>query len=208
MSGLKRIVVLLQENRVVVLTVVLFTVIGALVYTHTSPPPITIPKPPTSLTIGDDRAEPVPYPISHRSWGHDPFVSPFIEERTEFLRKMEEERRRREEEEARKRREEQMRRKKAEEERKRREEEERKRRMAEKIERQKKRLAAIARKIKISGVMLLPDGAVQVFLNGRACVPGSSVWQDGERFRVVKVTEEVVVLEDRLGQRHQLEIGK
>ena len=201
MNKVKRFIVLLQENRVVVLTVVLFTVVGALIYTHTSPLPITSAESATSVVVGCDRAEPVPYPISHRSWGHDPFVSPFIEERTEYIRKIEEERRRREEEEARRKREEQMRRKRA-------AEEERKRRIAQRMERQKKRLAAIARKIRISGVMLLPGGGVQVFLNGRACVPGSSVWQDGERFRVITVTEKMVVIEDKLGQRHQLEIGK
>jgi len=205
---MRRFLMLLQENRVVVLTVVLFTVIGALIYTHTSPSPITSTKPATSVTIHDDRAEPVPYPISHHPWGHDPFVSPFIEERAEHLKKIEEEKRRREEEEARRKREEEMRKKIEAEKRKRREEEERKRREAQERERQKRRLAAIARKIKISGVMVLPGGGVQVFLNGRACVPGSSVWQDGERFRVVKVTEHLVVLEDKLGQQHQLEIEK
>ena len=125
---MRRFLMLLQENRVVVLTVVLFTVIGALIYTHTSPSPIASTKPATSVTIHDDRAEPVPYPISRHPWGHDPFVSPFIEERAEYLKKIEEERRRREEEEARRKREEEMRRRKEEEERRRREEEERRRR--------------------------------------------------------------------------------
>ena len=205
---MRRLITMLQENRVVVLAAVLFTIGGALIYTHTSPPPVTSTKPTTSVTINYDRAEPVPYPISHNPWGHDPFVSPFIEERAEYLKKIEEEKRRREEEEARRKREEEMRKKRAEEERKQREEEARKRRIAQEMERQKKRLATIARKIKISGVMVLPGGGIQVFLNGRACVPGSSVWQDDERFRVVKVTEEFVVLEDKLGQQHQLEIGK
>lgn len=205
---MRRIFELLSENRVVVLAMFLFVVVAALVYLHTSPAPISPPSRKNYTLPQEDCMEPVTYPISHHQWGRDPFISPFIEERLKVLKRLEEERVRKEREEERRRREEEERKRREEEERKRRDEEQKRKQREEQVEKEKSHLAELARKIRISGIMTLHGGSVQVFLNGRACVVGSSVWQDGERFRVVKVTEDFVILEDRLGQKHRLEIER
>ena len=205
---MRRFFAILHENRVTVLAMVLFAVVAALIYMHTQPSPITA-QPARRISLAkENRMEPTPYPLSRRPWGHDPFISPFIEERIKFLKKLKEEEEKRRQEEERRRREEEERRRREEEERKKKAEEERRRRLEEQRRQEKKHLAELAHRIKVSGIMILPGGSIQVFLNGRACVLGSFVWQNGERFRVIKVTETHVVLEDRLGQKHTLEIEK
>lgn len=149
------------------------------------------------------------FEISLKPWGADPFISPIVEEN--LKRQREEALRRKKEEEERRRKEEELlrRRQKEEEERKKREEEERRKKQEEERRREeeerKRKVSKIASRMLVKGVLHLTEGTM-VIIGDNGYRVGDKIEADGEKFRLIEIKDEFVIIEDRFGRRHKVRI--
>ena len=199
--------------RVYILAAILSALVALLVYIHTGAGEETLRNPPPipfrSKTEAEKKDERKRFELSLKPWGPDPFVSPLVEE--SLKRQHEEELKRLKEEEERRRREEELREKKEKEkeERRRREEEERRRREEDKRkkaeEESRRRVAEIAARMVAKGVLHLIGGDM-VIIGDDGYRVGDKIEAGGEKFRLIRIEEDFVVIEDRYGRRHKVRI--
>jgi len=199
--------------RVYILAIVLSALVAILIYIHAGASEETLrnptPIPFRSKTDGEQKSERRRFELSLKPWGPDPFVSPIIEEN--LLRQHEEELKRLKEEEERKKREEELRKKKEkeEEERRKKEEEERRRREEKKRkkmeEESRRRVAEIAARMVAKGVLHLAEGDM-VIIGDDGYRVGDKIEAGGEKFKLIRIEEDFVVIEDRYGRRHKVRI--
>ncbi|MCX7702992.1 MAG: hypothetical protein N2234_02670 [Planctomycetota bacterium] len=151
------------------------------------------------------------FELSSKAWGCDPFISPIVEKSLSIESEEIQKRQKELEEERRKRRELEEMKRKFEEERARLEEEERRKREEEvrrkKLEEEMENVRQVASRIVAKGLLHLEEGDM-VIVGDTGYKVGEKLKIEEEVFRLLKIEEDFIFIEDRFGRTHKVRVLK